>query len=195
LSLPEVSGAYVKELPSGSPAAQAGIKVDDVIVEFQGRRMDGPQQLNDEVAALPPGREVSLQVWRDGTKREIKVKLGDYAQVLAARSSELAQKDSGEPGGLKHPYGLKLVELNDTHRRNLGLSRNSQGLVIEEVEKNSSAALNGLQPGDLVLRINRQDVSTLEEATAALQRSGEDGSSIFNVWRQGRIGVFVLKKN
>ncbi len=183
LKLPESRGVYVKHITEGSPAAQAGMQVDDVVLDMQGRKVEDKSQLDDEISALPPGREVTLGIWRNGEKKEIKVELGDRSKVAGAEAKEPAD-------GLH--YGLKLAALDDNYREQLGLSADSRGLVVLKVTRDSPADAAGFSPGDLIVRINRDPVATMAQAEAAFSKAS-DGQSLIHVWRNGRTATVLLR--
>ena len=182
LQLKDVHGAYVREVTKDSPAEAAGILVDDVILAFQGRRVESRDQLFDEIGALPAGREITLTVWRNGESKDLRVTLGD--RKTSAAKSTLPDDNQGTDDAAAKPYGMKLTELTPKIRRALDLADETQGLVIEAIEKNSPAAGSGLSPGDLVLRINKMPVATVADAAQAFAKSRE-GLSLLHVWSPG----------
>ncbi len=190
MRLPESHGAYVREIVPDGPAQAAGVLVDDIILDFQGRRVEGPQQLVDEIQAMPAGREVTLGLWRDGEKREIKVKLGDRTAASRglAKSPDALEDDTQLGQG---PYGLRLAELEGKYRRELGLSDSAQGVLVQDVQQNSNAAGSGIQPGDLIVRINKVPISSLTDAKEAFAKN-RDGLSILHVWRPGKGTITIV---
>ncbi len=178
LKLTQPGGVLVSEVKPKSPAEQAGLQVDDVILELQGRKIQEPSQLNDEVAALPAGREVSLGIWRGGANKVIKVVLGDRTQ---ARQENPAEEPMTSSVG---PYGLTLVDLTDEFRAQLGVARGTQGVLVGEVAPGSPAARKGLRPGDLLVRINRYVIRNPQQAEAAFEKA-ENGLSLLHVYRAG----------
>jgi Do/DeqQ family serine protease len=76
LGLKEIRGVLVNSVNSGGPAAQAGIKPGDVILRVNGKDVPSPNELRNEIAAMSPGTEVALTVSRDGSQRQIRVRLG-----------------------------------------------------------------------------------------------------------------------
>ena len=152
--------------------------------------MEDPTQLNDEVAALPAGREVTLGIWRAGEHRDLKVTLGDRSQ---AGTNSTGRDDLAEPAEGKFGlYGLKLTELTDKLRSQLGYRRSTQGVVVEEVAENSPAAAVGLEPGDLIYRINRQPIANPKQATEAFTQA-TDGASLVHVARGGMTAQLILE--
>jgi serine protease Do len=187
LKLAEPGGVHVTAVNAKSPAERGGVQVDDVILELQGRKIQEPSQLNDEVAALPAGREVALTVWRAGERKELKVTLGDRTQARPGAPDDVPDEAP------KGSYGLKLTELTNDLRAQLGLDRRTVGVIVEKVAENSAAAREGLEPGDLIYRINRFSIRNPEEAKAAFAKS-TDGASLLHVYRGGRNAQVILQE-
>jgi serine protease Do len=76
LGLKEIRGVLVNSVNPGGPAAQAGIKPGDVILQVNGKDVPSPNELRNEIAAMSPGTEVALTVSRDGSQRQTHVRLG-----------------------------------------------------------------------------------------------------------------------
>lgn len=185
LKLKEVGGVHVTGVDPDSPAEEAGLQVDDVILELQGRKVQDPGQFNDEISALPAGREVALGILRAGEHQELKATLGDRSKAFVSRKPN---SDVPEKYG---PYGLKLIDLTNRVRAQLRLSRDTTGVIVEAVTPGSSAAREGLQPGDLIYRINRYAITNANEAELAFGKAS-DGASLLHVYREGRTAQLIL---
>ena len=189
LKLPDTGGVHVTGIHPGSPADKAGLQIDDVIVQLQGRKIENPTQLNDEIAALPAGREITLGIWRSAEHRDITLILGDSTQAPKNSSNvEIADDPESKFG----PYGLKLTELTDRLRRKLGYSRATQGVVVEEIAPDSEAERIGLAPGDLIFYINRQRIVTPQQAADAFSKAG-DGDSVVHIARGDQTASVLLR--
>jgi serine protease Do len=186
--LPDSNGALVSEVTPDSPAAKAGLKIGDVIVEFNGRKVSDSRQLRLMIAQTPPDTEVTLRVLRDGTPKTVKVKL---AELPGAAASE------GRPGSLRRPKqpdlldGVVVDDLTPRSRRAFNIPEEVQGALIVQVAPNSPAAAAGLQPGDVILEINRRRVGSAEEAVRASQDvKGE--RVLLRVWSRGGSRYVVI---
>ena len=189
LKLPESGGVHVTGLNPGSPAEKAGLQIDDVILQFQGRKIENPTQLNDEIAALPAGREITLGIWRSAEHRDITVTLGDSTQ---APKNPGKVEPAEDPESKSDPYGLKLTELTDRLRRQLGYTRAVHGVVVEEIAPNSEAEQVGLAVGDLIIYINRQRIVTAQQAAEAFAKAG-DGGSLVHIARGDQLASVLLE--
>lgn len=166
LNLNVSRGAFVGEVLPDSAAAKAGLQSGDVIVSMNGNRIQSFNELRAKIATLGAGREATLGVLRDGKERTIKV------QLQEATGSQVAATEL-------HPM-LRGATLNNTDR----------GIEVTEVETNSGAAMLGLRQGDLIVGVNRQRVSNLNELRRLLeQRDG--GVAALNIQR-GDTLLYIL---
>jgi serine protease Do len=183
LTPPQSEGALVVKVHPESPAALAGLKEEDVLLELQGRKVSSKGQLEEEIDNLPPGREIQLAIWRDNNRIDLKIKLGDYA------SAGVKPPDSG----VASRYGLKLTELTDELREKLGYGELVQGVLIADVLPGSSAEQYQLQEGDLITRINRTNIRSAQKAEEALEASIKNGAAMVVFYRGGQQGRVILE--
>ncbi len=147
--LPEGHGVLVSQVTPGSPAAKAGIKVEDIIVQANGRDLNDITQLKNIVQLLRIGDKVNLKVLRDGKPRDITVEVGKVD----------AEKADAEADNL-HP-ALKGATFGPVTGTGKGTA--SKGVQILTVEQRSAAAQAGLRPGDVIVGVNRQPVESVAE--------------------------------
>lgn len=157
--VPNTSGALVTEVESGSPASKAGIKTGDVVRKFNGETVDGAGQLTAAVTNTSPGTAVTLSILRDGKPMDIKL-------TLAERPSSANEEGTGKPG--KAPStgalaGIQVQNLTSDIRQQLNLPEGVRGVVISNIDQNSPAAEAGLGRGDVILSINRQPVTNVND--------------------------------
>jgi serine protease Do len=153
-------GALVASVEEGGPAAAAGVQEGDVILSFDGRAVDSAGTLPATVAAVKPGRDVELEVWRDRSSRKLRVKLGESEPATA-----VAAVPAGEGGGR---LGLRVRPVGPGEPTDAGAPR---GLLVEEAT--GPAAEAGIRPGDVVLSANGRKVSDVEQLRAAVSESKE----------------------
>jgi serine protease Do len=166
-------GAYVAEVTPGSPAAKAGLKKGDVIVKLNGEAVKASADVVDYVSARAIGAPVTVTVFRDGATKELGTKLAE------------APSDD-EPSAAAGPLGLSLQTLTPKLAESLGLPRETKGAAVAEVASGSAAERAGLEPGDVILDIDRKPVHSADEAISAL-RSDRRGEHLLRV--RGRSGV------
>lgn len=157
-------GALVGDLSKeDSPAATAGLRSGDVIVEFDGKRVTSPKQLTEMVADTPVGKTANLKYVREGRLETAAIKLGERPTNL--RDSEPAGKDDPEEDGGK--LGVSISPVTGEVARELKL-KIPGGVAISNVQPNSPAAEAGLQRGDVIHRVNRMPVTTRQDYFRAL---------------------------
>lgn len=160
MDLADTNGALVSDVASGSGAEAAGIRRGDVITAIDGTRVVDSRQLRLEVGELRPGTAVSLSILRDGSPRTLSVRLGDTGDSGSAPAA-IPAEDSGN-------WGLELEELSPRVRQDLGLDASVRGIAVRSVAPNSVAESAGIRPGDVIVEINSQSVSSLRGALSLL---------------------------
>lgn len=154
LDLPEARGVIVSEALSDSPAEEAGIQTEDVIIAFNGRAIESSSDFRRKVAEKMPGTEITLTIIRDGEEMELEVTLGEYPH------EDLAVADQEE---VREIIGFSVTELTRDIAEQLRLPGNIDGVVVEDVDRNSPAAENGLQQGDVILALNRVRITSVSD--------------------------------
>ena len=152
LGLSSDKGAIISHVEKGSPADKAGLKVEDVIVEFDGHPVNGDTDLPMLVAAAPVGKEVNVVVYRKGVHKTVVVVVGQNSPG-AASNPGLAPLSAG--------IGISVRELTPELALQLGL-KDEKGVVVSEVKAGSPADDAGMVRGDLVLEVNGQTVENLQ---------------------------------
>ena len=167
--LPDVSGVLVQDFPANSPAEEAGIQREDVIVAVNGREVDTPSQLQSRVAQLAPGQTARIRVYRDGEPRTVEVELGE------APFSREPERTTEREGNAEQRLGIAVQSLTEDAARELGYD-NTEGVVISGVQPGGPAWERGLPPGWKILEINDQEVRSPSDVEAIL--SDVEGGSI-----------------
>jgi serine protease Do len=183
--LEKPSGALVADVVEDSPADDAGLRVGDVIVRFGDTDIDTAKSLSVAVADADPSNRVPVRILRDGKQKTVQVKLGEAQQTAQASGPESPQ--SGAAGEL----GLSLSELTDRYRQELGLPDDYSGVVVTSVQPGSSAAEQGLRPGDAISRIGAMNVDTVAEAKRAIQAAKSKSDHAALLVRRGEGQQFV----
>jgi serine protease Do len=172
----------VNEVTPDSPADKAGVKVGDVIRKLDGQTVGGRDDLTSSIATMNPGTTVTLEVFRDGKPMNIKVTLGERPANLSVRGSPRGPSE----GTLR---GISVQNLTPDIREQLGAPAAIKGVVITEIEPNSPAAQQGLQPGVIIQSINRQAVTSVADFNRLA--TGAKGEVLLRVYFQGQ-GQFVV---
>jgi serine protease Do len=183
LDLSDEKGALVSKVMPDGPAADAGIKHGDVIVEFDGQTIDSWNELPRVVAGTPVGKKVKLVVVRDGKRKTIKVEVGalDEGETLAARE---------EPAEGAAAFGLRVQDLTPEIADQMGVA-DDVGVLVTSVDPGSPAQEAGLRRGDLILEVDRTEVSSTSELQKRL--GAAEGRALLLV-RRGDATIFVPLK-
>jgi serine protease Do len=173
------SGVLVADVTGGGPAAKAGIQRGDIITAIDGVKMEDSRHLRNSVALGGAGRKVRIDVLRDGKAKSFEVTLEE------AKASARKAKVQAENSGIF--AGVSVQDLTPSLREQFDIPGDVNGVVVSEVERNSSAAELGLRPGDLIVRVNRKDIGSVEDFRKAAHDSERralvlvyrDGSALF----------------
>jgi len=157
LSLTDNEGVLVESVEKSSPAEEGGLKVGDVILEFNGKKVTGAQDFRFMVADAGPGAEISMKVLRDGQSRILTFKLGDRAKFLAASSS-----NSGPDNSASKWLGISVSTFTRDQATRLGIDF-EPGVMIDEIAPGSPGDDAGLFKGDIILEIDFKKVETRDD--------------------------------
>jgi len=166
LNLKDRKGALVRTVPAGGPAAAAGIKPGDVIVEFNGKPVVKSDDLVQQVVRTTPGTTVPVKVVRAGKEQTMNVKVEelDLENEMNRQSSDNTTPDDTGAG-----FGITLNNLTPDVTRRLEVPSGTKGAVVTEIDPDGPAARSGLRPNDIILQVNRQPVTNASEAGQALR--------------------------
>jgi serine protease Do len=196
----EGSGVLVDDVRDGTPAARAGFRKGDVIVEFDGERVRSARQMTRLVRETPPRRQVTAVVQRDGARQTLKVAPEERTSVDVQQFPGVAGRaDNLEPlellGRLRdNDFNFAFPRVNVRPRR-LGVELApignqlaayfgvKQGVLVSSVESDSPAARAGLEAGDVITAVNGRDVAATSDLTAAVNRTGPEGTLELRIMR------------
>ncbi len=177
-------GALIAEVIEGSPAANAGLQQDDIVLQFDGHVVKDAGALRSRVATTKPGKSLSMEVLRDGQKMEKTIELGrlDSDEIIAGREAQAGQ----------HRMGIHLQDLTPEIAGQLGFT-GEHGVVISQVEPGSQADRAGIEPGCIVTEVNRKPVSNVKEFKESLENGKRKDTVLLNVQKDGHSRYVALK--
>jgi Do/DeqQ family serine protease len=153
-------GVVIQSVIEGQPAERAGLRRNDVIVEFDGRPVTDMQKFRLQVADTPSGRRIPLVVLRDGQRQTLHVTLADRDENQVAAAPRPGEGE-GNLG-----LGMRVRSLTDDERGELKLK---SGVVITDVQEGSQAEEAGLSPGEVVEEVGGKPVASPSELAALLR--------------------------
>lgn len=174
--LHDSSGALVSEVRPNTPAAKAGLKDGDVILELDGKTVKDSHSLRLQVSQTAPGTKLTLKVLRDGEKKKIDVVLKEMPESLADGREKPAPSEKSDALD-----GVTVGDLDKATRAQMGIPAEIKGAVVTAIEQESASAEAGLKVGDVIREINRHPVNSADEAVE-LSEKVKDDTVLLRVW-------------
>jgi serine protease Do len=171
----EKEGALISQVREGSPAEKAGLKVEDIIVEMDGKKVNNSQDVVREVLNRDVGQQIRFGVIREGKGVEISV-------TTAQIPSEPTERGGAKPE--KEWFGLRVTTVTADIAKQLGLAK-AEGVVIEGVEMGSPAQNAGLRKGDAILEVNRQKIKDENDYRNGMEKTRPGQAVLLLVHREG----------
>ena len=169
LKLREEAGVEVTRVAPESPAAKAGLKEGDVVLQFNGTKVEGLEQLSRLVRETPVGREVKLDIFRNGAPMTIMAKVGEHPSV-PGMSDGFSFRMPDVPRtiqGLRSPMlGVEAESIEGQLAQFFGVN---EGVLVRTVMKGSPAEKAGVKAGDVIVRVDEAKVTTPPEISAHLR--------------------------
>jgi len=157
-SFPGTEGVLIGDVAPGGPADQAGLQAGDVITEFDGKKAVNVQKLRAQVAQTDPGTDVPVEAFREGQRKQFKVRIGE----LDAGTASAGEKAAPES------LGMNLENVTPEIAQQLGYDTKLRGVVVTEVEPLSPADRAGLQVRDVIVAVQDQPVEDVAQFRTAL---------------------------
>jgi serine protease Do len=185
-NLQDANGAIVTQVTPDSPGAQAGLKSGDVVRQIDGKPVPNSSALQMAVSERTPGTTISMDVLRDGKPETLSIKLGEFHATREVADSSAA------PGEQKGKLGLAVNDLTPDLRQQLSVPSNVQGVAVEQVRPSSPAEDAGLQPGDVIVQVNRQPVQSAQNFVDKVHAAPADQDLLLLVWSNGNATYRVV---
>lgn len=182
--LKDEKGALVGDVVEGSPAEKSGLQRGDVIVEFEGKKIEEPNQLKNMVASTEPGKEVTLKIIREKKTETKKVTVSEL-------SAEIQKASKGEYDNLLK--GVMAQDLTPEIYSRLNLPKNLRGVIVADIDEESPAAAVIMQ-GDVIQEINKQKITSAKEYEK-LVSTIKPGSDVLLLIYRGGASIYVTLSN
>ncbi len=174
LGLAATQGALISSVQDGSPAAAAGFKAGDVVLDFAGHPIAAPKDLSRVVAETASGARVPVKIWRDGAEQNVTVTIAALSEDVASAAAPTGAGDVTGNGDTVHQLGATLAPVSDRTRAEFDLPADAAGVVIADLAPNSALAEQGVRPGDIIERVNDRDVASAADVRRALDQARKD---------------------
>lgn len=181
--LKKIEGALVTNVSKNSAAERAGLQAEDIILQMNGRSVESAASLRNAVYLLKPGTQIKLTVLRKDQQIQVPVTIGEFSGSPSAAVNEIQ----------KNALGIEVSNLTPELSQQLG-NPQDKGVVVTRVDPSSIAAMAGLKKGALILAVNRQKVSNVDEFNQALAQASKDRPILFQI-KQGDIYLFLSLQN
>lgn len=181
-NITEQSGALVSGVMEDSPAAKAGLKRGDLIIELDGKSVVDSTSLRNRVSSMAPGTKIELKIIRDGKQQSLNATLGELKDKTTVAKTQ-------SKSSLK---GVSVQELTTALRERLAIPEDLNGVLVTGVGQDGPA-MGLLQPNDVIQEVNRKEIKTMQDFDQAVAKLGEKDSILLLVYRQGGSIYITIK--
>lgn len=178
-----VNGALVSDVSKDGPAEKAGLRAGDIILKFDGKTIQDTAHLKNMVASTPPGRQVTLDILRDGKPQSIKAtvtKLAPEPELASVESEAAGSSNETKPTSR---LGVSVQALTPGVAQQLGLDHTEKGVVVTDVQPGGAAAAAGLREGDLIVEANHQPITSPSDLRRVMDKAKDKQSTLLRVKR------------
>jgi len=183
LGLGNKKGVLISDVFKNQPADKAGIKRGDVVLTIDGKPVESSNDLKNTVATIDPGKKVHVVVFRGGKETTVTVVLNerDEGKINSmAKGNEKSQEGADSVVQL----GLTVNAITEQMRQQYNIDDDVAGVIVSEVDQSSQAAGEGVMPGDVIVEINRQPISSVKDY-AKIAKSIKPESAVLFLIRRG----------
>jgi len=179
----EQKGILVAQVSEDSPAQQAGIKQGDVVISYQGKKVDNVGQFRNRVSLTQPGSEEKLVVLRNGKRKNLTVKIGKQGKDLQVADG--SAQSANEIGLIVQSITPQLAKQYNV--------KADKGVVVTQVKPNSIAANAGIRPGTVILQANRKRIKNVADFKQVIKNS-QDSKKLVLLIKDNRAQRFIVLK-
>ncbi|MDC7227519.1 MAG: Do family serine endopeptidase [Spirochaetales bacterium] len=183
LGIEGIDGAFINDVFIDSPADDGGLQAGDFITKVGNQVINDRNDLVKIIGNLPPDKWTSFELYREGRKMSISLRLGQRDD----------QKNIAADGSINVWPGLTVVEASDEVRESLKLETNKGSVVVANVTKGSPAEAAGLRPGDLILRVDNKRIKSMDDFYSELNDIDND-EVMLRIYRGNREAIIGIVK-
>lgn len=166
-------GALITSVEDNSPAAKAGLKRGDLIIEVNGKKIGSASELKNSIGSYAPSKVVTIKFLRD--------------KKVNTKSVTLTTLESKTVNGELEYKGLKLTQINSTHKQQLNITIN--GVLVVNVDEKSEAYSAGVRKNDIIIQVEESEITSLDDFKKAT--GSKEKKRVF-IYRKGYILAIVL---
>jgi len=183
VGLKTAKGALVTEPTQDGPGAKAGINSGDVILNVDGHDINNALDLSRTIAGKAPDTTVNLTIWRDGKEVKLAVKLGTLTEQVAKADTNAPAPQADPATPVPSSVGVTLVP-----------NAEGEGLLVQDVDPNGTAADKGFAVGDTILQVDNKPVKTAADFEAAIKgvKDRGVGTALVKAERGGNVRYIGL---
>ncbi len=202
LKLKEERGVEITTVDQDAPAGKAGLKEHDVILEYNGAKVESEEQFRRMIRETPPGRSVTLGISRDGSPMSITAQVGDRAKIsnkifkIERNGRPLVMPELPQVQDFNIPFdvqvftytpslGIQVDNLNQQLGEYFGV-KNGEGLLVKSVEKGSTAEKAGMKAGDVITRADNEKITDRVDLRRILRSHRSGGKITVGIIRDKR---------
>jgi serine protease Do len=182
LNIKQQAGALAADVVKDSPAEKAGIKRGDVIIEYDKKPVENSTSLRNMVASTAPGKSADIKIVRDGKEQTVNATLTEFKERKVSKRVQYNNV----------LRGITVQELNATLRDRMDLPANATGVVVTDIAQDSPSQ-GILQQNDVILEVNRKEITSLNEYDQIVSKIKENDSVLLLVYREGGTIYITLR--
>ena len=192
-------GAVVGQIKSNSPAEKSGLKLQDVILDFNGQKVAGPSDLAGIVERLDVGKSYPMTIMRDGKRMSLPVTVQEMPSHYTSLAREEGEDGNAEKNGDSNDpmsfeeLGIDVRELTPQMAQQLGV-KDAKGVVVGTVKPGSAADEAGLREGMVIETVNKKPVTNADEFKAAMKHVSLKAGLIFQVRTANGTTLLAIRK-
>ncbi len=185
-NLQDATGAIVSQVTPDSPASSGGLRTGDVITKLNGEKIVNGGALQVAVSEMTPGTKIALGVIRDGKAETLNITVGQYHGKTEEASND--SQDGPQSGKL----GLAVSDLTPEARQQANVPEHVHGVVVENVRPASPADDAGIQPGDVIVEVNRKPAVSASQFASEVHGNQDGKDVLLLVWSKGNASYRTL---
>ncbi len=190
LGLKDPAGALVASVIDEGPAAAAGLRAGDVILEFAGRPVEEMRRLPRIVADTKVGKSAEVKVWRENKERTLSVKVGALDEGEAQMAAQDEPAKGAAPQSQKvEGLGFSVAGVDDAARERYEIGPETKGAVVTEVDAAGPAGEKGLRVGDVIVEVSQEEVTKAADVAAKIKAAKDAGRKSVLLLVEGEGGM------